>query len=374
MALIRSGSIVKEEIFQLLSDNLGAKKTYALDGLRGLAVLFVIASHLSLAGMDIIPGLSLAGIGKVGVWLFFTLSSFLLTSQFISGVRNLYSIENWRIYFMRRVLRIYPLYTFVLLVGLIFKGSDYFNVTGVHDFILRLFLIQAKGVEWSILVEFRFYIVLPVIILIINSLERVLGSKTGHKWIVIALLVSSIALADVTRPSINLTSLRPYLSTFLMGVMAAYTTVIFDEQLNALSKNIKIILDLIALSVLVIIISLSPSIYGMIVGRVIPLDHFHGRLTEFSFLWSLVILACLYGAGLMRAILSLIGFRLIGSLSYGIYLWHPHIIKYVENTTELQSIYKACAVLILVFIISNITFFLIEKPFMKVSMHKLARR
>jgi len=49
----------------------------ALDGLRGLAVLVVIASHLSNVGLLPQPGLS--GTGKAGVYLFFVLSAFLLT-------------------------------------------------------------------------------------------------------------------------------------------------------------------------------------------------------------------------------------------------------------------------------------------------------
>ena len=43
----------------------------SLDGLRVIAVLFVLVSHLSNAGMDIIPPLSFSGVGKVGVWFFF---------------------------------------------------------------------------------------------------------------------------------------------------------------------------------------------------------------------------------------------------------------------------------------------------------------
>src|SRR3546814_17702763 len=51
----------------------------ALDGLRGLAVLIVIASHLSLLGFGLVPGLPVGGIGKSGVYLFFVLSALLLT-------------------------------------------------------------------------------------------------------------------------------------------------------------------------------------------------------------------------------------------------------------------------------------------------------
>jgi len=56
----------------------------ALDGMRGVAALLVVASHLSHVRMHLMPGLDLAGIGKPGVYLFFVLSAFLLPRQLLS--------------------------------------------------------------------------------------------------------------------------------------------------------------------------------------------------------------------------------------------------------------------------------------------------
>jgi hypothetical protein len=55
----------------------------SLDGLRGIAVLFVVLSHLSNAGFNLTPVLNFAGSGKYGVFLFFVLSAFLLTFPLI---------------------------------------------------------------------------------------------------------------------------------------------------------------------------------------------------------------------------------------------------------------------------------------------------
>lgn len=52
------------------------------DGIRGLACLIVICVHGS-AFFFPDTGHYLAGTGKIGVWLFFVLSAFLLTSKFI---------------------------------------------------------------------------------------------------------------------------------------------------------------------------------------------------------------------------------------------------------------------------------------------------
>jgi len=45
----------------------------ALHGLRGIAVLFVVFSHLGGLGLFLFP-IPHDGIGKVGVWIFFVLS------------------------------------------------------------------------------------------------------------------------------------------------------------------------------------------------------------------------------------------------------------------------------------------------------------
>src|SRR5436309_520881 len=83
----------------------------ALDGLRGVAILLVLAFHLWNLGNPNVylrtPLQKFAAAGWCGVDLFFVLSGFLIT-----GI--LYDSKNSRHYFrnfyMRRILRIFPLY------------------------------------------------------------------------------------------------------------------------------------------------------------------------------------------------------------------------------------------------------------------------
>jgi peptidoglycan/LPS O-acetylase OafA/YrhL len=256
-----------------------------------------------------------------------------------------------------------------------FAGSEYFNVQDFNDFLLRLLLLRAKGVEWSILVEFRFYIILPVIILILKEFPKLISSSiTSQRWMVLLGLISCILWADMTRPPIGLDSLRPYISTFLMGIAAAYITESFDDRLLGISKWLQHAFDVVGMLALIIIICLTPAVYGHLIGEVIPLNYFHGRMTEFSFLWTIIIIACLYGGGVMRKLLGLSWLRLMGALSYGIYLWHPPIVKFVERNVVGQPLYKSVIVLVLVTLISFITYYLVERPFMRISINKLAVR
>jgi len=60
----------------------------ALDGLRGVAVLFVLLSHTSPYFPSIHPAFNFKGAGKYGVYLFFLLSAYLLDRQIALAMRR----------------------------------------------------------------------------------------------------------------------------------------------------------------------------------------------------------------------------------------------------------------------------------------------
>lgn len=76
----------------------------ALDGIRGLAVLFVLLYH---SGAAVLGGFLL----QSGVDLFFVLSGFLITTIL---VRTRDRSDYFRLFYLRRAVRIFPLYYLVL--------------------------------------------------------------------------------------------------------------------------------------------------------------------------------------------------------------------------------------------------------------------
>ena len=86
----------------------------SLDGLRGLAILIVFFAHTSNEKILLLPFLDLYGIGKGGVYLFFILSSFLLTLPFIKMGKKSMTKAFFLKYAYRRFMRIYPLYILYL--------------------------------------------------------------------------------------------------------------------------------------------------------------------------------------------------------------------------------------------------------------------
>src|SRR5882757_6366172 len=91
-------------------------KVVALDGMRGVAILLVLVFHLTSWANDAAPTrlFRVTGVGYIGVDLFFVLSGFLITGILADARGSKGFFVN---FYMRRVLRIFPLY--YAIVGLV---------------------------------------------------------------------------------------------------------------------------------------------------------------------------------------------------------------------------------------------------------------
>lgn len=156
----------------------------ALDSIRGLAILTVMAYHFFLyGGME--PTLAIDRLmdrigraGWVGVDLFFVLSGFLITGILFDTRQKRNYFRN---FYIRRVLRIFPLSYAVLLIvfliipGLVPVGAEYrlmmqdqgwfwTYLTNVSIALNGWGSFYAFGHFWSLAVEEQFYLFWPIII------------------------------------------------------------------------------------------------------------------------------------------------------------------------------------------------------------------
>lgn len=143
----------------------------ALDGIRGVAIAMVLCFHsgLVLDGSNIGERLWFypASIGWSGVDLFFVLSGFLITTVLIQ-TRN--DTRYFRNFFMRRVLRIFPVYFGSLL--LFFTQLDTGEQTTWYWLFAQNWIPVFDGTPqptalqpyWSLAVEEQFYLVWPIFI------------------------------------------------------------------------------------------------------------------------------------------------------------------------------------------------------------------
>lgn len=136
-----------------------------LDNIRGLAVLFVLLTHMS---YGIIKG------GLVGVELFFVLSGFIITSLLQAEAYAYGKISIWRFY-LRRALRLFPPLVICIILANVFWSYNEVGNSGANQalatiaglfYFINLLPEKVSGHLvhlWSLSVEEHFYLFWPLV-------------------------------------------------------------------------------------------------------------------------------------------------------------------------------------------------------------------
>ncbi|ASC70441.1 O-acetyltransferase OatA [Halomicronema hongdechloris C2206] len=362
-------------VLNLVSDK-PTSKTWlpSLDGLRAIALLLVFLEHVT--GNVFVEDASNdgsistaflnfgdAGMGRSGVYLFFVLSSFLLTSQLLRPGIRLKSFQLWINYVYKRLIRVYPLYVFVLVVYTIFSSFQY----NIQDFFEHVTLQEAGNHFWTIPVEVKYYILLPSIALIITKLLRrrlslVLIAFTGIS-IILKLFESSIL-------SLDRLSLLPHLPIFFIGSIAALIHVdLFSKR--DIGVKYKTWMEIVSiLSILAILLSYktaaSSFLWNLIFGYEMPeIPSNHWLYILHGLLWSIFLISHLNGRGWIGGLLAWKPLRYIGVISFGMYLWHIAILGYLNAHLAVPSMIKFIAIFCVTSAVSTVTYIMIERPITK---------
>jgi peptidoglycan/LPS O-acetylase OafA/YrhL len=292
----------------------------ALDGLRGLAVLIVIASHMALLGFGGVPGVALGGIGKSGVYLFFVLSAFLLTRILVERTPAQFADPRvWAAYAMRRILRIWPLYLVVLVASWLattFGMGAWPYPLDAGSLVRHLALREGQSVLWSIPVEFKFYGVLPVVAFgIAWMLHR--GWRPAAQ---LAALGGALGLATLAWPpsatGVNDVRLGPYLAPFLCGAFAAGLDRSLERSRSRAGWGVAGGVALAAIA------ATTPPAWAALSGAALDSRLNHQWFVFFGLAWATLLLAVLRGPGWLRRPFASVPLRLAGAVSFSAYLWH----------------------------------------------------
>jgi len=347
----------------------------ALDGLRGFAVLAVALSHLSNNGILLSDYLHFGRLGTPGVFLFFILSSFLLDKQIALAIRSGNStIFYWINYALRRILRIYPLYIFILIVyhQMFLKGYTYCICLQLEESIWKhLRLEQANGVFWSIPVELKYYLISPVIMVFYAYLFRWKKYLVSLSTIAIAGWINYYTFQNGYFMKNHLET-WPYLPVFLVGSLLAVFHVLSKNNLSALTKNQKKIIETFGIISLFLILFFGTNILKYILPESFRsiLDVYRRMTLMPAILFGFILLACLHGTGWLQKLFSNNVLRFIGVISFSFYLIHFSVVKYVK-TLEFEMFDATLKIVIFFFIsilLSLFTYLFIEFPFSKIKM------
>ncbi len=271
-----------------------------LDGLRGVAILIVLASHTH------VPGFAYEG-GLAGVTLFFVLSGYLITSLLVIEHARDGKVD-LRAFYLRRALRLLPaLYALLLVVAIGYSfhawslptlGSLPIAVVAVTGYVANWVSISSPlgvlGHTWSLAIEEQFYLLWPVTLL---AGLRVLGPR---RLAYIAILVAAFVV--------------PWRIIVLEGYN--YGRVFNGTDVHA---------DALLLGCAAALLGLRlPSAIGWAAtaGTVIlGMAWVTGGLGQMAFLPVAAVLSLAAVAGCPAAF----GWRplaYVGRISYGLYLWH----------------------------------------------------
>jgi len=206
-----------------------------LDAIRGIAVLLVLFFHgfgfrFGIQGLSGFGRLFVAATlpGWIGVNLFFVLSGFLITGILLD---TKHKEGYFRTFYIRRALRILPLYYLVLLLLVVLARSGWINreatwaFLGLSFFYLSnvtgLFGVSMQyGVLWTLAVEEHFYLIWPAVVrwlsrnrvVIVGTaicvlcpcgrafyLIRHIDMGVGYTWLVADGLATGAILAAIAR-------------------------------------------------------------------------------------------------------------------------------------------------------------------------------
>lgn len=336
-----------------------------LNGIRAIAAISVIVSHiglnLKLYELKNFGGYSLA---SFGVTMFFALSGFLITYLLLLEKQKTKTIAIKKFYF-RRVLRIWPLYYFYLLIALLVTGFYFNKYSWMYFFLLPNipFAINAASIfpatlphiahYWSVGVEEQFYAFWPWIV---KYSKKILLSLVAFA-LLFFLLKITLTLAHA--PSFLITLLHyTRFGCLAMGGIAAYLLI---------SKN-QIFLNIVQ--------NRLTEILSWLVFIFIMINKFHFfSILDHEVVTISTLIIIVNQVNNSKKMISLENkvFDYLGKISYGLYIYNPLIIyllsfvlkRFLTDNFLFNLIMIYSITIAVVILISHISYFYFETWFLK---------
>jgi peptidoglycan/LPS O-acetylase OafA/YrhL len=335
-----------------------------IDGLRAIAVLFVVAFH---AFPSLLPG------GFVGVDVFFVISGFLISGIILKGLRD--GSFSFRDFYGRRISRIFPALLLVLpavaLAGWLLLFPSEFQRLGAHlmaaaGFVSNFLLWSQSGYFepaseykpllhlWSLGIEEQFYIFFPLLLALLWRTNRVMfwiAVLTGFSFLLNLIGTRRDPLANFYAPVTRAWEL-------LVGAALAYVSVFRPEMLRRITgrPGAPGLLALAGVAALCIAACLLDK------GS----RQFPGWWALLPTGGTLLIIAAGPGAWLNRTVLAHPASVWVGLISYPLYLWHWPLLSYLAITSNSNSPAAArAAAVALAFLLAWLTFVMVEKPILQ---------
>jgi len=372
----------------------GSTRVLGLDGLRALAVALVLGFHF---------GLGWLGGGFVGVDVFYVLSGYLITGLLLAEFERRGRIGVGA-FWLRRARRLLPALLLVLVavtvlvrwfepagayrgarsgaLAALFYVSNWWQIGSAGDYFGATGAVSPLTHTWSLAVEEQFYLVWPLVVLavlhctsgFVRGVRVVLGVAVG------GVVASATEMSLLFHPGTNPT--RVYFGTdthaqsVLVGAVLACTLTLVERRRGrggmdpeAHGRAARRWLTLGGTVGLVVVVAAA----GVLRGSA-ALTYRGGFLVVALGAAALVAAVVTVPGGWPARALSARPLVWIGSVSYGIYLWHfPVVVALDAGRTGLHGTALLVVRTAVTVAVAAASFYLVERPVLEGRFWRTAR-
>jgi peptidoglycan/LPS O-acetylase OafA/YrhL len=389
--------------------------------MRAIAATLVVVCHLATflprSGRGRIPGPAVAAIaplGRIGVAVFFVISGFLLYRPFVARQNHGLAAPPAGRFWVRRGFRILPGYWVTLAVLIVFAipgmlepfgqpprayftPLDYFTAFAlVQNYRRGTVLFFGLGVAWTLVIEVAFYFMLPFFDRVARGVSRLwsVGARSAQ-WILVALLgvigvgtqvfYGTVARYTPARSEwFPLNQLNAYLPYFLTWFGAGMALAIIESSRTRLARPAAIARR----------IAEAPVALWALAGCawVVCAWLLSARTALPSALWffayesaclvvaTLLVLPAVLAPSRPRSVHRLLTTRivvLVGTVSYGVYLWHMSTARVYASAADGHPALKGPIALFTIPFagavgVAYLLYILVERPSREIAQRLLA--
>ena len=380
-----------------------ARRLHSLDGLRTIAVLFVLGYHVKLPGMQ--------G-GFLGVDIFFVLSGFLITSLLAKEIAHKGRVDLGA-FWTRRVLRLLP--ASLLVIGVVLVWGAFWAppmqrsaigldalwsllYVGNWRFIATSSYFADDGTTsplqhvWSLALEEQFYLLWPLLLALLaapavahlrsrpgvtaDSAQRAERTIQRRRTVSTVALATALTLAVVSAALLSWRYDPSAPDRAYMGTDTKAFEPLIGAAAAALVLRPRIQSWVAEHAQPLIVLGLASVVAGVALlgGDVAPqAAYFHGGAVAFS-LGSAVLVAATSLADRRKGLPLLLGstpVAYVGRISYGVYLWHWPLCVWFIGDRDFDPL-RALAVATGTIVAAALSYHLVEYPIRTGRLH-LAR-
>lgn len=366
-----------------------------MDGMRAVAVLAVVLVHSAGFGSQLQDSLSgrLLAHANIGVTIFFLISGFLLYRPFVAHRAGGPPPPGVGAYAKRRVLRIYPAYWLVLTVLVlvpVLPGIGHTPLWPMYTLTQTVPIYHGPSCSemiftcglaqtWSLGAEISFYLALPLYVLVTEALTRRLDARRwalAQAGILAALSAGSVGLQFVVLypapPWVGWTIVGNVF-WFALGMGLAVASVLATGHPTARRR----------------LAAAGTPCWAVAIGLYVALSEWlpatpfltgAGRLAvthaAFGVIALCLLVPAVFGDARRRIPARVAGARpmaWLGLVSYGIFLWHfPLLLRLGVVHGTVSFLLLTAAVLALSCACAAVSYYLVERPLMKLKYRRLA--